>query len=91
MLSLLVLTALVTAQDFESYNCDNPLDARMLAHEKCQDHPGHTITQEYTIAQTMTKQNTTGYLCEVHRTVVVDYCGHASVTKVRYKNRIGQC
>ena len=91
MITLILLSALALVNGqvkFEAFDCTNPQEIRMLAHENCEIHSGHTEVKNFVIVQNNPRKNVTGFTCERKQTALVDYCGHYSSTKATGQSTI---
>ena len=77
---LLTLLGVISATEFEAYDCREPKNAVFINNRECRKNKGHTNEEKILIVQEQVA-NMTAYRCTVTETVEAGYCGHASVDK----------
>ena len=87
VLVMFMATAVKGQIKIEAFSCDKPSEVRMLAHENCAVHSGHSQAEEFTIIQSNPRRNITGYKCEIMESTIINYCGHYSSTKATGESR----
>ena len=82
IVAALILTTAACGQEFQGYNCQDPIDAKFYEHGDCNLHRGHLENEDYYIVQENARRNITVTRCELVATTIVGYCGHYSATKM---------